>query len=591
LGSILAPEVIIVAEPSYLRLSSAVEDFRRARRQASLQQIVARLTGKSAELLAYEHVRQKLKARGFSEQGLKEIPLDAVVGSVGRYTDFTRSFLPRQDSDEGRWARVKVAMTDMRGVPPIQVYQIGQAYFVQDGNHRVSVARRLGATHIEAYVTQVQTKVPLSPDVQPDDLISKAEYADFLERTLLDELRPEANLSVTAPGQYQALEEHIGVHRYFMGLEQEREIPYEEAVAHWYDQVYLPVVRVIRERGILRDFPGRTETDLYLWISEHRATLVQELGWEIGPEVAAANLSLQLSPRPQRVVTRMSGKILDAVTPDELEAGPPPGQWRKEHVTARQDDRLFTDILVAVNGEESGWYALEYALEIARREGARLHGLHVAPLKVEEKSPEVQAVQTEFSRRCEEADIPGDLALESGKVPRRVCERAPLTDLVVLSLSYPPPPRPMARLGSGLRTIIQRCPRPVLAVPESSPSLDRVLLAYDGSPKADEALFIATYVADRWNIPLVIVTVIESGRTTSDTLERAQSYLETHKVQATIVKGNGPVAEAILKAAKEHASNLIVMGGYGFSPVLEVVLGSTVDHVLRASQRPVLICR
>ncbi len=577
-----------MVESGRVRLSSAVEDFRHARREASLQQIVARLTGKSAELLSYEDVRQKLKAKGFSEQGLQYIPLDAIVGSVGRYSDFTRSFLPRQDSDEGRWARVKVAMTDMRGVPPIQVYQIGQVYFVLDGNHRVSIARRLGATHIEAYVTQVQTKVPLSPDVQPDDLILKAEYVDFLEHTRLDELRPEADLSVTAPGQYRAIEEHIEVHRYFMGLEQEQEIPYAEAVAHWYDEVYLPVVRVIRERGILRDFPGRTETDLYLWISEHRATLVQELGWEIGTEAAAADLSAQLSPRPQRVVARVGNRILDAVTPDELESGPPPGQWRKEHVATRQDDRLFTDILVAVNGEESGWHALEYALEIARREGARLHGLHVTPLEVGEKGPEIQA---EFDRRCKEADIPGDLAFESGKVQRRVCDRAPLTDLVVLSLSYPPAPQPIARLGSGLRTIIQRCPRPVLAVPEGSSPLGRVLLAYDGSPKADEALFIATYVADRWNIPLAVVTVIESSRTTSDALERAQGYLETHGVQTTSVKGNEPVAEAILEAAKEHASDLIVMGGYGFSPVLEVVLGSTVDQVLRASQRPVLICR
>ncbi len=131
----------------------------------------------------------------------------------------------------------------------------------------------------------------------------------------------------------------------------------------------------------------------------------------------------------------------------------------------------------------------------------------------------------------------------------------------------------------------------MLAVPEGSSPLGRVLLAYDGSPKADEALFIATYVADRWNIPLAVVTVIESSRTTSDALERAQGYLETHGVQTTSVKGNEPVAEAILEAAKEHASDLIVMGGYGFSPVLEVVLGSTVDQVLRASQRPVLICR
>jgi len=356
---------------------AAVHDFHRARRKAALENIMARLTGRSADLLSYEEVRQKLRARGITAQELKEIPLDGIVGSVGRYADFTRSFLPRQDSDEGRWARVKVKVTDMGGLPPIKVYQIGEVYFVLDGNHRVSVARQVGATYIEAYVTEVRTKVPLSPNTQPDDLILKAEYADFLEHTRLDELRPEADLSVTAPGQYQALEEHIEVHRYFMGLEQEREIPYQEAVGHWYDEVYLPVVQVIRERGILRDFPGRTETDLYVWVSEHRAALGKELGWEIGPEAAATDLAAQFSLRPQRVVARVGEKILDAVTPDGFRAGPPPGQWRSEQLEACEYDRLFADILVPVSGEETGWYALEQALVVARREGARLRGLHV----------------------------------------------------------------------------------------------------------------------------------------------------------------------------------------------------------------------
>ncbi len=580
-----------MTEPSILSFSSAVQDFRRARRRAAMEQIMARLTGKSAALLSYEEVRQKLKAQGGGRRELKEIPLDAIVGSVGRYTDFTRSFLPRQDSDQERWARVKVKVTDLGGLPPIQVYQIGEAYFVSDGNHRVSVARQVDATHIQAYVTEVRTKVPLSPDTQPDDLILKAEYADFLESTHLDKLRPEADLSVTAPGQYQVLEEHIEVHRYFMGLEQEREIPYDEAVSHWHDKVYLPVVQVIRQRGILRDFPGRTEADLYLWVSERRAELKQTLGWEISTEEAAVDLSAQLSPRPRRVVARLSEKLLDAVTPDGLEAGPPPGRWRKEHLAARRDDRLFANILVAINGEETGWLALDQALEVARRERARLHGLHVVPSETQKNSEGAQAVQAEFNQRCEAAGIPGTLALEVGKVPRTICERARWTDLVVLSLSYPPAPQPIARLGSGLSTLLRRCPRPVLAVPESWSNLGRALLAYDGNPKADEALFVATYLSGRWNIPLVVVTVIEPGRTTADTLARAQEYLESHSVQAAFVKEAGPVAEAILKTAEEHESDLIIMGGYGLGPVLEVVLGSAVDQILRASRRPVLICR
>ncbi|MBC8449701.1 MAG: universal stress protein [Chloroflexi bacterium] len=577
-------------ETSTLSYVAAVNDFHQARRRVALEEIMARLTGRSADLLSYEEVRQKLRAREGARQELADIPLDAIVGSVGRYRDFTRSFLPRLRGGE-RWARVKIAVTGLTGLPPIRVYRIGDAYFVQDGHHRVSVAREIGATHIQAYVTEVHSKVPLSPEVQPDELILKAEYAEFLERAGLDELRPQADLSVTVPGQYQVLEEHIEVHRYFMGLEQQQEIPYEEAVAHWYDQVYLPVVQAIQERGVLRDFPVRTEADLYLWLAEHRAALQEELGWEIRPEAAADDLAARFSTAPRRIVARLRERLLDAVLPDELAAGPAPGQWREERLSPRRGDRLFADILVAVNGQATGWPAVDLALELAQREEARLQGLHVLPSEVGAGLAPAQAVQAEFDRRCQEANVEGHLALEVGEVPRRICERSRWADLVVLSLTYPPAPQPLARLGSGLSTVIRRCPRPVLAVPPASSPFSRALLAYDGSPKAEEALFVAAYLAGCWRIPLVVLTVIEGERTTSETLAQARHYLEKRGVPATFVQETGPVAVAILKAADEHGSDLIVMGGYGFSPVLEVVLGSAVDQVLRASRRPLLICR
>jgi len=571
-------------------ISSAIQDFHRARNQAKLQQIAARLTGKPSDLLSYEDVRRKLKARAGGTRTLKTIPLDAIVGSVGRYNDFTRTFLPRQDSDEERWARVKTTMY-WKGLSPIQVYQIDQVYFVLDGNHRVSIARQGGVSDIQAYVTEVRTKVPLSPDVQPDDLIIKAEYVDFLEHTSLDELCPEADLSVTVPGRYQVLEEHIRVHHYFMGLEREREIPYEEAVAHWYDKVYLPIVQMIRQRGILRDFPDRTETDLYLWVSEHRAELKEELGWEIEPEAAVADLAAQFSPKLKRVAARVGEKVLDAVTPDELEAGPPPGEWRREILATRRTDQMFADLVVAINGAEAGWCALEHALFVARHEGARVHGLHVAASEAQRENEEAQTIRAEFDRRCKEADVPGELTVEAGKVPRSVCWRARWADLVILSLSYPPASQPIARLGSGLSTIIRCSPRPVLMVPGPAPRLNRALLAYDGSPKSEEALFVAAYLSVRWKIPLVIVTVIETGRTTSESLLHAQKYLEARGGQAIFVKEHGPVAGAIVRTAEEHDCDLIIMGGYGFSPALEVVLGSAVDEVLRTARRPTLICR
>ena len=291
--------------------ASAMQEFRRARKQAALEEVTAHLTGKSADLLCCPDVREKLKTRNSKSGVLREIPLNAVVGSVERCYDFTRSFLPREAIDQHRWANVKMNLIKW---PPIWVYQIDQAYFVQDGHHRVSVARQFGASHIQAYVIEISTRVPLSPDSQPDDLLVKAEYVDFLERTHLDELRPGADLGVSVPGQYRAIAENIEAHHHFLNSEQGREARYQEAVVHWYDEVYWPVVQVIREQGLLHDFPGRTETDLYLWVLEHHAALENELRREVELETAAASLVAQFSSRPRRVIARVVAKILSVVT-------------------------------------------------------------------------------------------------------------------------------------------------------------------------------------------------------------------------------------------------------------------------------------
>ncbi len=572
-------------------LFSAIDDFHVARSRAALKEILARFTGQSTQLLSYDEVREKLKIQGGSERGLQDIPIDKIVGSVGRYTDFTREFLPRQGVDEQRWARVLAAASDLAGLPPIEVYKIGDAYFVKDGNHRVSVARQLGATHIQAYVTEIRTRVPITADVQPDELILKAEYADFLEQTHLDELRPGADLTVTVPGQYPFLAEHIAVHRYFMGIDFKRDISYEEAVAHWYDHVYLPVIQVIREKGILRFFPGRTETDLYLWIAQHRAEIKEDLGWNINPEAAAIDLVHRFSSQPEQVANRLGEKLLDTLSLDSLESGPPPGEWRKDKLANQNVERLFHEILVPVNGLEQGWYALEHAIIVARREQALLHGLHVLPSEGEKENPDALAIRETFNQRCRDAGVDGELVFAVGGVSRVICDRSRWTDLVIATLSYPPPPGPIARLNSGSRDLIQRCPRPILATPLSTSPLDRALLAYDGSPKSEEALFIATYLAGKWQIPLFVITVTHSGYTSQQTLVHAREYIESHQVSANYLLEKGTPARAILEAGENNACNFLIMGGYGVNPVLEIVLGSVVNEVLRESHKPMLICR
>jgi nucleotide-binding universal stress UspA family protein len=161
---------------------------------------------------------------------------------------------------------------------------------------------------------------------------------------------------------------------------------------------------------------------------------------------------------------------------------------------------------------------------------------------------------------------------------------------VVIDLAHPPANQPIARLGSGARTLIQRCGPPILAVPYEPVIPRHALLAYDASSRSREALYLATYLTARWNLELTIVTVEEKGRGLRTEMEVARRYLESHGVQATYYKKRGKVAPIILETAEDQGCNLILIGAYSASPVLEVTLGSTVDELLRSARMPMLIC-
>jgi nucleotide-binding universal stress UspA family protein len=587
-------------DSNQLDYRAALSDFERARRQAAIQQTLARLRGESADLLTYDEVRKQLKVTGISEKGIREIPVDAIVGSVGRSGDYTRNFMPKQDSDEHRWAMVKTAFLGQMGVPPIEVYQIGEAYFVKDGNHRVSVARQLEIPTIEAYVTEVRTRVPLGADDDPEEIILKARYANFLEQTNIDKIRPQADLKMTWPGYYYLLLEEIEVHRYYMGIEQKREIPYEEAVAHWYDVVYLPVISLLYEHGLFHQFPARTEADLYALLADYRRELGEQLGWEMDAETAVSRLTENKGEQTDSVITRVGDKLADVVIPDELEPGPKPGVWREERLEPIVPTSIFKDLLVALGGEDAHWLALEHALTIAKRSEGRLLGLYVAQAQ-EELSPEEQltqgnfidVVRAEFDRRCEEAGVRHEFAVDRGNPSEAILRRSVWADLVVFSMNHPPGYKAYDRLRSGLTPLLQSCSRPLLAVPVTANSvMDRMLLAYDGSPKSEEGLFIATYRAVKYGFPLVVL-VVANDRVAVDVGEQASAYLEKHGVKdATIlVKMSDNAGDVILETAAEYDCNILIMGGFGRRPFWRIVLGSLVDRMLREFPEPILISR
>ncbi len=267
--------------------------FEEQRRKAFFADVLAILRRRPNDLLSFEAARSALRANQQLPATTEMIRVDRIVGSVGRYRDFTRAFLPRGGANADRWRNLDAALNRLANLPPIEVYQIGDAYFVRDGNHRVSVARANGVTHIEARVIRIESRVPLTADVEADALSIAAEYDAFLRETNLDRLRPQQRIFFSERGRYDTLREHIATHRYFMGLELAREVSYQEALVDWYDTLYEPVVIAIRREGILEDFTGRTEADLYLWIIDHHYYLSQCYGCELSPAEAAADFDEQ----------------------------------------------------------------------------------------------------------------------------------------------------------------------------------------------------------------------------------------------------------------------------------------------------------
>ena len=274
-------------------------DFRRARSECLLRRAWGMLSGHRTDLLPWEEVRDKLKLRRLIQRGIQTVPIAKIKGSVGRYKDFDDVFLPMNDSLSNRWRKINRAFYQDVNLPPVSLYKVGDAYFVLDGNHRVSVARTHGIKFIDADVQEAVTLVPVTADdIDAKGLAVLSEYVEFLERTRLHLLRPNQDIRFSISGGYARLLEHITVHRYFMGLERQRDVSEEEAITDWYDNLYLPVVKAIRKARILAGFPSRTEADLYLWIMDHWHFIKEQGGRDVSPEQAAADYVKRHAPKP-----------------------------------------------------------------------------------------------------------------------------------------------------------------------------------------------------------------------------------------------------------------------------------------------------
>jgi hypothetical protein len=136
-------------------------DFTRARHRAFLHRLKARLRGdpSSTSSLSFEEIRKVLGVSNKVRIGRRVVPVERIVGSVGRYGDFDRAFLPAKASVGEKWKRIDRAFHRGQELPPVMLYKVGEAYFVEDGNHRVSVARYQGVELIDAEVVELRSSI------------------------------------------------------------------------------------------------------------------------------------------------------------------------------------------------------------------------------------------------------------------------------------------------------------------------------------------------------------------------------------------------------------------------------------------------
>jgi len=301
-------------------------DFERARQKAFFQGILSVMRRKSNELISFHDVSSRIQPEGESYRGMQIVEVAHIVGSVDRFRDFNRTFLPLHNHTAGRWKNVdKAYHTDVR-LPPIQLYKVGEVYFVKDGNHRVSVARERGVEFIDAEVIETHIRLPIYASMAPFELLLQVEYAEFLRRSNLDRLRPDHDIRPTSLGRYDEIWDHILVHQEEMLDYLGRPVEIGEAVADWFDHIYLPIVRVARETGMTARFPGRSEADIYLWATAYRLELEDRDGEEIDPEASVRDLaaavehSASLSGRLERFMRRVSRMLGNDAPPPQ--AGP-----------------------------------------------------------------------------------------------------------------------------------------------------------------------------------------------------------------------------------------------------------------------------
>ena len=266
------------------------EDFNKAHNKALFNEIQHILNPEEATLISFTDIKKLLKPSNEVYKGMQVVPINLIVGSEGRYKDFDNHFFPKNNFLKARWERVDLAHYQDVTLPPITLYEVGGLYFVRDGNHRVSVAKAKGIEYIDAEVVSLQSEIKLKAGSSKGQMIKQVinyEKRVFYNETNFGDLTDFWVLDFSTTGQYDVIYNHILIHKYYINMDKKEEIPMDEAVISWFNNVYLPVIHTIETHHILKHFKGRTRSDLYVFVIKYWDELKQKFGESFSLDQAA----------------------------------------------------------------------------------------------------------------------------------------------------------------------------------------------------------------------------------------------------------------------------------------------------------------
>lgn len=276
----------------------AGQAWEHARKRFFWSLLLSTFKSQPLNLIDFKEVEQRVQLSSAHYRGVVPIPVSRIVGSLGRYQDFTQGFLPSSDAMKDRWQSIaRIYLDTSRSLPPIKVYKVADAYFVKDGNHRVSVANELGIEQIDAQVYEYHVDmIGLADFHSVEAALLETERQAFLAKTGLDRTQPAVDIRLTELGGYDTILGQIIYYQYVLSQLDEEEMSFEAAAGAWYTMLYESVVQVFEETGILDLFPDRTAADLFIWLTQHLRELQAYYGEDVQIEDVARDYERKNRP-------------------------------------------------------------------------------------------------------------------------------------------------------------------------------------------------------------------------------------------------------------------------------------------------------